>query len=284
YKGNAPEGACVKVKDGTTLMADGAFENGLHGNTAGITQIVLPDSLKFIPEGAFYNCTGLTSVVIGKNIHSIYTGAFYGCDNLTDIYFTGTPEEWDKIYVSDGDWYWMGEYREYLNNDPLYNAEIHFISKYEMLDGDDSLFDPKSEALPTFRSPAEFGDFEKVEMDGETVAPENYDAVQGSIKIIFKKAFLDSLAPGEHIVSIVASTGVAFAGLEVKATYVAGDLDGQEGVTDADAVYLSMYTFFPDQYPVDQPCDFDGDGSITDADAVYLLMYTFFPEQYPLSK
>ncbi len=65
-------------------------------------------------------------------------------------------------------------------------------------------------------------------------------------------------------------------------SFVAGDLDGVEGVTDADAVYLLMYTFFPEDYPVDQPVDYNGDGFVTDADAIYLLMYTFFPEDYPI--
>lgn len=65
-------------------------------------------------------------------------------------------------------------------------------------------------------------------------------------------------------------------------TYISGDLDGDGKITDADAVYLLMHTFFPDEYPVDQDCDFDGDGKVTDADAVYLLMYTFFPDEYPI--
>lgn len=64
--------------------------------------------------------------------------------------------------------------------------------------------------------------------------------------------------------------------------YVLGDIDGVEGVTDADAEWLLMYTFFPDDYPVNQDCDFNGDGFVNDADAEHLLMYTFFPEDYPL--
>lgn len=64
--------------------------------------------------------------------------------------------------------------------------------------------------------------------------------------------------------------------------YIPGDIDGAEGITDADAEWLLMYTFFPEDYPVNQSCDFNGDGNVNDADAEHLLMYTFFPEDYPL--
>ncbi len=65
--------------------------------------------------------------------------------------------------------------------------------------------------------------------------------------------------------------------------FTPGELDGSDGITDADAVYLLMHTYFPEEYPVQQPCDFNGDGAVTDADAVYLLMNTYFPEDYPLN-
>ena len=62
-----------------------------------------------------------------------------------------------------------------------------------------------------------------------------------------------------------------------------GDLDGDVEITDADATYLLMYTFFPEDYPLNgKKCDFNDDGAVTDTDAVYLLMYTFFPDDYPI--
>lgn len=63
-----------------------------------------------------------------------------------------------------------------------------------------------------------------------------------------------------------------------------GDCNNDNRITDADAEWLLMYTFFPDDYPVNQGCDYNGDGKVNDADAEHLLMYTFFPEDYPLSE
>ena len=64
--------------------------------------------------------------------------------------------------------------------------------------------------------------------------------------------------------------------------YTSGDLDGKEGVDMDDAIYLLFYTFYADDYPLNQPCDFDHDGDTDMDDAIYLLFHTFYAEDYPL--
>ncbi len=64
--------------------------------------------------------------------------------------------------------------------------------------------------------------------------------------------------------------------------YVVGDIDGSEGITSDDAIYLLHHIFEPEDYPVNQPVDFNGDGSLTSDDAIYLLHHIFEPEDYPL--
>ena len=70
-----------------------------------------------------------------------------------------------------------------------------------------------------------------------------------------------------------------------KAFYTLGDVDGEEGITANDAIYVLYNVFFGEEsYPIDQPCDFDGDGGVTANDAIYLLYYVFFgDEAYPLN-
>ncbi len=69
-----------------------------------------------------------------------------------------------------------------------------------------------------------------------------------------------------------------------KLFYIAGDIDGKEGIYAEDALYLLYSVFFGEErYPLNQNCDFDGNGTVEAADAVYLLYHVFFGDEYPLN-
>ena len=67
---------------------------------------------------------------------------------------------------------------------------------------------------------------------------------------------------------------------------IPGDIDGNEVVTQDDAVYLLLHTMFGDMfYPLNgAEGDIDGSGVVDQDDAVYLLLHTMFGDMfYPLN-
>lgn len=68
------------IRKGTICICFSAFEN-----CAGLTNIVIPNSVTVIMSSAFSGCTGLTGIVIPEGVTEIDCGAFGGCTNLTTI-------------------------------------------------------------------------------------------------------------------------------------------------------------------------------------------------------
>jgi len=77
-----------------------------------LTSVIIPNSVTHIWESAFSG-TPLTSVVLPNSLTYIGEGAFQNT-NLTDVYYKGTKEEWDAIYISSAE------------NAPLTSATIHY--------------------------------------------------------------------------------------------------------------------------------------------------------------
>ncbi len=59
--------------------------HNLYLNGELITDLVIPDSLTVIGDGAFYGCTSLTSVFIPDSVTGIGYGTFNGCTGLTSV-------------------------------------------------------------------------------------------------------------------------------------------------------------------------------------------------------
>ena len=68
------------VKEGTTIMADGFFNNWRS-----LTNAILPESMKVIPNGAFEGCVALKNVTFSQQVTAIGNLAFTDCGVLREI-------------------------------------------------------------------------------------------------------------------------------------------------------------------------------------------------------
>ena len=77
--------AWCKISGIGNLMDYGSNNKKLYLNNELLTNLVIPDSVTSIGDGAFLYCSGLTSVTIGNCVTSIGLSAFLGCNGLTSI-------------------------------------------------------------------------------------------------------------------------------------------------------------------------------------------------------
>ncbi|MDO4618141.1 MAG: leucine-rich repeat domain-containing protein, partial [Clostridia bacterium] len=102
--------ASINIPDSVTRIGEYAFS----GCTS-LEKIIIPEGMTDINNYTFYYCTSLTSVTLPKSVEIIWEDAFLDCSSITDVYYYGTQEDWDNIYIE-------------LGNEYLQNATIHFIA------------------------------------------------------------------------------------------------------------------------------------------------------------
>ena len=70
----------VVIPDGVKCIGDGAFES-----CSGLRHVTIPSSVTRIEDGAFESCSGLTSVTIPNSVTNIGVAAFAYCSGLTSV-------------------------------------------------------------------------------------------------------------------------------------------------------------------------------------------------------
>ena len=85
-------------RHGYKRRVDEIVAGAFKGNTT-VTDIFLSPKISDIQEGAFAGCSNLQRITIPRRIGKIRKGTFAGCDLLTDVYYEGSKEEWEKIWI-----------------------------------------------------------------------------------------------------------------------------------------------------------------------------------------
>lgn len=82
----------IVLPDGLLVIEEGAFWSSTN-----LRSVVIPAGVVSIGRNTFYNCSALTSVVIPPSVKTIDGGAFQDCRALASIMFEGTIEQWLAI-------------------------------------------------------------------------------------------------------------------------------------------------------------------------------------------
>ena len=136
------------VKEGTTSIASDMFANytkltevvlpdtvlfipyGLFENCTSLEKVKLPESAEYISFSAFENCTQLTSVVIPKNVREVYMNAFRNCSNLKNIKIESSDIEVDE---------WALEGTAYYNEPSNWDNGVLYVDKHVLVAKEDVL-------------------------------------------------------------------------------------------------------------------------------------------------
>lgn len=100
----------IEFQEGVSILEWYAFKN------TNIVSITIPETVGTIAENSFFNCQKLEEITILNNSIRIDAGAFYECPNLKDVYFNGTEEQWNNLFIGS-------------SNEDLLNATIHFLGE-----------------------------------------------------------------------------------------------------------------------------------------------------------
>lgn len=69
-----------------------------------LVRAYIPDGVTTIGYSAYKMCSQLSSIRIPVSVTKIESGAFWWCWGLKDVFYAGTEEEWEQIFIKDSNW------------------------------------------------------------------------------------------------------------------------------------------------------------------------------------
>lgn len=77
------------------------FTDNVFRDHQSITDIILPETIEYIPEEAFKGCKNLKRITIPKKLKKIPWTAFDGCSALEDVYYEGSPDDFNRLKIKE---------------------------------------------------------------------------------------------------------------------------------------------------------------------------------------
>lgn len=95
------------IEDWCNVIFDGSHIKGfnLFIDNEIVQDLEIPDTVVEIAEGAFNYCQSILSLILPKSIAIINYGVFLGCMNLKTVYYNGTVDELQAVYLQPN---WKG--------------------------------------------------------------------------------------------------------------------------------------------------------------------------------
>ena len=173
-----------------------------------------------IPEGVTYfgGITGsLVSITLPSTLVEIRERAFERDVYLKKINYRNTVAKWLAIEKGEEWDYATGEYVIYCTDGKILKdgTIIYYPTPEEPIEGDGQNFHQFAPTALTFWSTEPLEEFMEVQVNGETVDPENYTLEEGSTIVTLKTEYLKTLGGGKYEIAIVSQNKTASGNFDV---------------------------------------------------------------------
>lgn len=87
----------ITLPDGMAKISEYTFSG-----CSSLASVTIPDGVQTVRSYAFASCSSLTSIAIPVSLRRVENYAFSGCVNLRDVYYKGSEEQKNAIYIDSG--------------------------------------------------------------------------------------------------------------------------------------------------------------------------------------